>query len=100
MPEGAFLGYAIAHFRDPKSTPEHPRPDLQLLAPGDDVVLTTVTDGEVRPVRYRFVVSDYYHSEMSEYDSNYVFVPLNHLQQLRNMDDRVTTHPDPAEGLQ
>ena len=90
VPEGAFLGYAIAHVRDPKSTPEHPRPDLELLAPGDDVVLTTVTDGEIRPVRYRYVVSDYYHSEMSEYDSQYVFVPLKHLQMLRNMDDRVT----------
>ena len=88
--EGAFIGYAIAHVRDPKSTPEHPLPDLQLLAPGDDVVLTTVTDGEIRPVRYPYVVSDYYHSEMSEYDSQYVFVPLKHLQMLRNMDDRVT----------
>ena len=28
---------------------------------------------------------------MSEYDSNYVFVPLEHLQQLRNMEDRATS---------
>ena len=90
VPEGAFVGYAIAHVRDPQSTPEKPLPDIQLLAPGDDVVLTTITDGELRPVRYRYAVSDFYHSEMSEYDSQYVFVPLKHLQLLRNMDDRAT----------
>ena len=90
VPEGAFLGYAIAHVRDPQSTTEKPRPDIQLLAPGDDVVLTTITDGELRPVRYRYAVSDFYRSEMSESDSQYVFVPLKHLQLLRNMEDRAT----------
>ncbi len=90
VPEGAYIGYAIAHVRDPKSTPDKPLPDIPLLAPGDDVVLTTITDGEVRPVRYRYVVSDYYRSEMSESDSQYVFVPLKHLQMLRNMGDRAT----------
>ena len=54
------------------------------------MILTTITDGEVRPVSYRYVVTDYYHSEMSEYDSQYVFVPLKHLQLLRNMGDRAT----------
>ncbi len=90
VPMGAFLGYAIAHVRDPESTPEHPKPDIQILNPGDDVVLTTITDGEVRPVSYRYVVTDYYRSEMSEYDSQYVFVPIQHLQRLRNMGDRAT----------
>jgi lipoprotein-releasing system permease protein len=89
-PMGAFLGYAIAYVRDPEATPEHPRDDICLLERGDDIVLTTITDGEIRPVSYRYVVSDYYHSEMSEYDSQYVFVPLKHLQQLRNMGDRAT----------
>jgi lipoprotein-releasing system permease protein len=54
------------------------------------VVLTTITDGEIRPVSYRYVVADYYHSEMSEQDSQYIFVPLKHLQLLRNMGDRAT----------
>ena len=90
VPEGAFLGYAICHVRNQKSTPEKPLPDIELLAPGDDAVLTTITDGKIRPIQYRYIVSDYYRSEMSEYDSQYVFVPLKHLQLLRNMDDRVT----------
>ncbi len=90
VPMGAFVGYAIAHVRDPKSTPEHPLPDICILNPGEDVVLTTITDGEIRPVSYRYVVADYYHSEMSEQDSQYIFVPLKHLQLLRNMGDRAT----------
>ncbi len=90
VPMGAFVGYAIAHVRDPESTPAHPKDDVEILHPGDDVVLTTITDGEVRPVSYRYVISDYYRSDMSEYDSQYVFVPLKHLQQLRNMGDHAT----------
>jgi lipoprotein-releasing system permease protein len=90
IPTGAFLGYAIANIRDSKSTPENPRPDICVLNRGDDVVLTTITDGEIRPVSYRYVVADYFRSEMSDYDSQYVFVPIKHLQQLRNMGERAT----------
>ena len=36
------------------------------------------------------IVCDYYRSEMAEYDSNYVFVPLDYLQSLRGMEGRVT----------
>ncbi len=91
-PEGCL--YRLRHRPRPRSQ-IHARTTLslyalQLLAPGTTSFITTVTDGEVRPVRYRYVVSDYYHSEMSEYDTQYVFVPLKHLQLLRNMDDRVT----------
>ena len=43
------------------------------------------------PVNARFVVSDYIKTEMSEYDSNYVFVPLEYLQQLRSMEGRATS---------
>jgi lipoprotein-releasing system permease protein len=42
-------------------------------------------------VNDRFVVVDYFKSEMSEYDNNYVFVPLDYLQHLRTMQDRVTS---------
>src|SRR5262249_22981085 len=36
-------------------------------------------------------IVDYFKSEMSEYDNNYVFVPLDYLQHLRSMQDRVTS---------
>lgn len=88
--EGAIIGYAIAHYR--RSTPGEPEggEDVRILHPGDDVVVTTLSGQKLSPVYSRFVVTDYFRSEMSEYDSNYVFVPLRYLQKLRTMEDRVT----------
>ena len=43
------------------------------------------------PVYERVVVVDYFKSEMSDYDANYVFVPLQFLQHLRTMENRVTS---------
>ena len=37
-----------------------------------------------------FVVVDYFKSDMGEYDANCVFVPLEHLQTLRAMDNRAS----------
>ena len=83
---GIILGYAIASFRDPRS-----KSDVLVLRPGDVVRVVTVGAGELAPVQSAFVVTDYFKSEMSEYDSNYVFVPLEYLQRLRAMEGRVTT---------
>src|SRR5207248_10370518 len=60
VPMGAFVGYAISYLHDSSATPEHPKDDICVLNPGDDVILTTITDGEIRPVSYRYVVADYY----------------------------------------
>lgn len=90
VPEGVILGYAIAHFRDKNPTTGEYE-DIRTLAPGDDVILTTVKGQSIKPVEARFVVTDYFRSEMSEYDSQYVFVPLEYLQQLRSMEGRVTS---------
>ena len=43
------------------------------------------------PVYRRYALADYFQSEMSEYDSNYAYVPLESLQKLRTMEDRVTS---------
>ena len=69
---------------------DKPPYELCLIRPGEDVVLTTITGGRVAPVFGRFTVCDYFQSDMSEYDSNYVFVPLGYLQKLRSMEGRVT----------
>ena len=45
---------------------------------------------ELRPVWGSFVVADYVKTEMSEYDSSFVFVPLDQLQRIRGMGDRCT----------
>jgi lipoprotein-releasing system permease protein len=91
VPEPIILGYALAHFRKPKANPDEPSEDVRTLWPGDDVVLTTVSGQKLEPINYRYVVSDYFRSEMSEYDSQYVFVPLAHLQKWRTMENRATS---------
>lgn len=90
VPSGAIVGHLLAHFRekDEKTgkTKENP-----LLNPGDKVILTTVSGGKLMPVYDHFLVVDYFKSEMSEYDSNMVYVPLEDLQKLRSMENRVTS---------
>jgi lipoprotein-releasing system permease protein len=91
VPEGIIVGHAIASFRTKGNQPGDPPVDNILLNPGDDVYITTVSGQRLAPVYDRFALCDYFKSEMSEYDSNYVFVPLDYLQKLRTMDDRVTS---------
>jgi lipoprotein-releasing system permease protein len=91
VPEPLILGYALAHFRRPKVKPEDATDDVRTRWPGDEVIITTVSGAKLTPVNYRYVVSDYFRSEMSEYDSQYVFVPLAHLQKLRAMEGRATS---------
>ncbi len=94
IPQGVFLGNLIASFRKKGNDPEHPEKkydDVYLLQPGDTVILTTVGGQKLAPVYDRFVVADFFKSEMSEYDNNYVFVSLEYLQHLRTMQDRVTS---------
>jgi lipoprotein-releasing system permease protein len=56
-----------------------------------EIILTTLSGQRLAPVYDRFVVCDYFKSEMSEYDSQFVFVPLAYLQKLRTMQDKVTS---------
>jgi lipoprotein-releasing system permease protein len=87
VPQGTIVGHAIAHFRHPDT-----KEDVCTLAPGDEVIVTTVGGGQVlSAVQTRFAVADYFKSEMSEYDANYVFVPLAYLQQLRTLQDHATS---------
>lgn len=92
VPHGAFLGNLIASFRLKERDPETNKPlEKYVLSLGDEIVLTTVSGPKMSPVYDRFVVVDYFKSEMSEYDGQYVFVPLDYLQHLRSMEDRVTS---------
>lgn len=89
-PRGAIVGFAIASFRDRNAHAGNKDKDIITLEAGDDIVLTTVSGARLSPVYDRFTVCSYFSSEMSEYDSNYVFVPLDHLQHLRTMENRAT----------
>ncbi|MBY0228709.1 MAG: ABC transporter permease [Gemmataceae bacterium] len=88
--EGAIVGYALAHYRFPKPD-EEGEVEGQELAPGDDVVVTTISGAKLAPATMRLAVADYFKSEMSEYDSQFVFVPLDYLQKVRAMEGKVTS---------
>jgi lipoprotein-releasing system permease protein len=99
-PKGIIVGYALAHIRIPVLD-ENGKPLLKdgkpayeernILPEGDDVVLTTISGQRLEPVPFRGVVTDYIKTEMSEYDSSYIYMALEDLQQLRNMRGRATT---------
>jgi lipoprotein-releasing system permease protein len=90
VPTGCIIGWAIANFRLKEAHADSEVKEIITRVPGDDIILTTVSGARLAPVYDRFVVCDYFKSEMSEYDANYVFVPLEHLQHLRTMHNRAT----------
>jgi lipoprotein-releasing system permease protein len=84
---GIVPGIGLASFRDSSGV------DRFLLLPGDDVKVTFPTAGTPpKAVSDTFTVVDFYESKMSEYDSNFVFVPIADLQRMRGM-------IDPQSGL-
>jgi lipoprotein-releasing system permease protein len=94
QPHGIIVGHAIAFYRYDPQDGKPPR-DIPLLDQGSQVTIYTVgtpnEHGEVMPVSGHFLVADYAKSEMSEYDSTYVYVPLDYLQHLRTMEGRVNS---------
>ena len=84
---GIVPGIGLASFRDTAGI------DRFLVLPGDDVKITFPTAGTPpKAVSDTFTVVDFYESKMSEYDSNFVFVPIAALQRMRGM-------IDPQSGL-
>jgi lipoprotein-releasing system permease protein len=88
-PIGIIVGHSLAHFR-------YKNPDTGVveevpgLRPGDHVMIATLAANEMRPVWGTYVVIDYFKSEMSEYDSQFIYMNLPDIQRLRKMDERVT----------
>ncbi len=82
---GAVLGIAMVSYRTSEGE------DKFMALPGDDVMLTTVTVGQPpKESSDHFTIVDLYESKMSEYDSQFVFVPIRKLQELRGMIDPTT----------
>ena len=74
----------MASFRTPEG-------EDKFCLPGDDVKLTFPTVGQPpKAVSDNFTIVDFYESKMSEYDANFVFVPIRKLQELRGMIDPTT----------
>lgn len=90
---GIIVGIALCSIRD-----RHPETgevmDFYLCRPGDDAQLAFPNCGSPpKVIRDSFTIVDFYESKMSEYDSSFVFVPLDKLQDLRGMMD-----PQSLEG--
>jgi lipoprotein-releasing system permease protein len=85
---GVVPGYTLAHFRYRNA--DGVVVEEAALQPGDDVTITTVGGSDLRPVWATFLVTDYLKTEMSEYDQSFVYVPLDQLQKIRGMNERVT----------
>jgi lipoprotein-releasing system permease protein len=84
---GIVPGIGLGSFRDTKGI------DRFLVLPGDDVKVTFPTAGTPpKAVSDTFTIVDFYESKMSEYDSNFVFLPIAALQRMRGM-------IDPQSGL-
>ncbi len=83
--EGIVLGMALACYRLQDGS------DQFFLLPGDDIEITVPTDGI--PPKFKpqlFTIVDFYESKLSEYDSNYVFAPLETVQRMRELRDPET----------
>ncbi len=82
---GVVPGFALASYRMRDGS------DRFLVMPGDDVKITVPSSGmPPEPVSADFTVVDLYESKMSEYDANFVFVPIRKLQEMRGMIDPQT----------
>ena len=68
---------------------------ISMVRPGNDVKLTTATAGTPTGAYFDATVVDVFQSGMSEYDSNFVFCNLEHLQKVRKM---VRTREDGTES--
>jgi lipoprotein-releasing system permease protein len=90
-PIGAIPGFGITHFRvtDPVTGLVQ---DKEILPPGSTMKIVMVGAGkdELEPVYQNFAVCDSIKTEMTEYDGRFVFVPLDEVQRVRAMQNRVT----------
>lgn len=68
---------------------------VSMVRPGHDVKLTTATAGTPEGAYFNATVVDVFQSGMSEYDSNFVFCNLEHLQKVRKM---IRTNEDGTES--
>lgn len=62
--------------------------DAFQLLPGDDVEIHFPSAG--RPPEFRsskFTITDFYESKMAQYDTQYMFIPLDKFQEMRGMHD-------------
>ena len=80
----AYVGVGLVSFPHKDETTGEVR-TVSMVRPGHDVKLTTATAGTPEGAYFNATVVDVFQSGMSEYDSNFVFCNLEHLQKVRKM---------------
>lgn len=82
---GIVLGIGLARVADAQAG------ERFLVQPGDDVKVTVPTAATPpKAASDTFTIVDFYESQMTEYDANFIFVPLDQLQKMRGMLDPQT----------
>ncbi len=77
---GCVVGIGLCSYRSADDS------DFFLALPGDDVEISYPTASQPPKVLSApFTIVDFYESKMNEYDSNFVFVPIRKLQEIRGM---------------
>lgn len=92
---GAYLGFGLSTYSrrretDP-ATGEEKLIERMRVIPGDDIVISFPQMG-TQPTfgTANFTIVDMYECRMSEYDTKFVFIPIEKMQELRQMVDPVT----------
>ena len=95
IPKGIIVGHLIAHYtyRDPETKNIK---EVCAIRKGATIVLTTISGQRMTPVYDSMIVTDYFRSEMSDFDGNCVFMPIEHLQ-LSSLDEPSAQHPHRAQ---
>lgn len=98
---GAVVGWGIATYRSSKAHVGDAQKDVAVLSPGDEVSLLFVSSGVgsaedssvgvSRPMPARFIVTDLFRCDMSEIDSNIIFIDIKDMQRLRGIPGRATS---------
>jgi len=79
-----FVGRNLTTFTQDDPQTHQPR-TYELIRPGDDVKISTVSAGVPNPVHFEATIVDTFKTGMSEYDSNLVYCNLEYLQFVRDM---------------
>lgn len=78
------VGVSLATFMQQDADTQQQK-TYEMIRPGDDVKISTVTAGTPSPVHFEATIIDTFKTGMSEYDSNLVYCNLEQLQRIRNM---------------
>jgi lipoprotein-releasing system permease protein len=97
---GAVVGWGIATYRQSNAHVNDPHKDVTVLTPGDEISLLFVNSGVgsgeetmvgiTRPLQAKFIVTDLFRCDMSEIDSNIIFIDIKDMQRLRGIPGRAT----------